>query len=337
MAQLDAEEQQRTILETLLSELNQFDVDSLVRKELGAHLNFEQFAPVFSRTLGLFKDLSECNLDNVPLQRLNQLGQRATQARSDFLKILEFSLEKYPSNPMDVRNNLGNAVANTYAEYFDTVSPVIAYSVRKGTDFSRLEKQAKETVEKLNTTVEENRVHLQDRLSDVESIIEKVRRAAQDVGVAQHNLLFSEEAREHRSAAETWLKVTAWLGGITLLASLLLFGVYLWSDKADKLQLPNVITVKIIIFGILISATLWAGRIYRAHRHNYVVNKHRANALTTFETFVKGTSENQTKDAVLLQSTHCIFSSQPSGYITQENDGGMYKQILEIVRGDRQR
>ena len=91
------------------------------------------------------------------------------------------------------------------------------------------------------------------------------------------------------------------------------------------------IAIKILICGVLISATLWAGEIYRAHRHNYLVNKHRADALTTFETFVRGTSEPQTKDAVLIQATQCIISSQPSGYIAQENDGGVYKKIFELV------
>ncbi|HUO14726.1 MAG TPA: hypothetical protein VMX38_07050 [Verrucomicrobiae bacterium] len=91
---------------------------------------------------------------------------------------------------------------------------------------------------------------------------------------------------------------------------------------------------KIIAFSILLSAVLWSGRIYRAHRHNYVVNKHRQNALSTFEAFAKATEgDNATKNAVLLQATQCIFSPQTTGYLPQEKEPEGSTQILEVIRG----
>jgi hypothetical protein len=70
----------------------------------------------------------------------------------------------------------------------------------------------------------------------------------------------------------------------------------------------------VIVFSLLLSGMLWVGRIYRAARHNYVVNKHRQNALRTFETFVKS-ADPQIKSAVLLQTTGCIFTAQNTGYV----------------------
>src|SRR5207244_10156514 len=89
---------------------------------------------------------------------------------------------------------------------------------------------------------------------------------------------------------------------------------------------------KFIIFSILFSAVLWAARIYRAHRHNYVINKHRQNALSTFEAFAKAAGDSETKNAVLLQATQCIFSPQRTGYLAQENDSEGHSSILEIIR-----
>jgi len=82
----------------------------------------------------------------------------------------------------------------------------------------------------------------------------------------------------------------------------------------------------------MVSATFWAGKTYRAHRHNAVVNRHRQNALTTFQTFAQAASEEQTKNAVLLQATQCIFSPQQTGYIQSDNDTPGIPQVLEIVR-----
>ncbi len=93
------------------------------------------------------------------------------------------------------------------------------------------------------------------------------------------------------------------------------------------------LTLKLIIFSVLFAALIWVGRIYRAHRHNYIINKHRQNALSTFETFVKAASDEQTKSAVLLQATQCIFSPQHSGYISKESEPSTYPQVLEIIRG----
>lgn len=334
---LEQEDQQKEVLEKMLKSVNAYDVANLVRKDLGPTLNFEKYTRSITRTLSLFKALSECNLDTVPANILRELASQTNQALSHLQSIHEFSLEKHPNNPIDTRNSIGDQLENTYSTQYNIVAPVIAYAVRKGTDFARLESQARETVERLDVTLKENQEAIKNKLADVESTVEKVRQAAQEVGIAQHNLLFNDEAKGFQKSATTWLRITGVLAAITLIAAFGVLFIYLWgsSDVVAKLQSPNLIAIKIIIFGVLISSTLWAGRVYRSNQHNYVVNKHRANALSTFETFVKGAGEDhQTKSAVLLQATQCIFSSQPSGYIAQESEGGMYKQILEIVRGD---
>jgi hypothetical protein len=82
---------------------------------------------------------------------------------------------------------------------------------------------------------------------------------------------------------------------------------------------------------MLLSASVWCGKSYRAYRHNAVVNRHRQNALATFEAFAKAASDAETKNAVLLQATQCIFSPQQTGYVSGEPETAM-PQVLEIVR-----
>lgn len=332
------ENEQKAIhaLSQLLDHLKTLDAGSLAREELGPSLNFRQFVPIFARTLRLFKGLSECDLDTVPHQVLNKILNHASTTKAQFQAIQQFSLENSPSNPINSRDALANNIEGQYQAIFDLVSPIIAYSLRTGTDFGKLETQAGAMVEELGVLISNNEERVKQNLVEIEEIVKKVRHAAQDVGVTQHNLLFNDEAKEYQASANTWLMITGGLAIATLTAAIGLLFVYLWGDEkfTAKLQSLNLIALKVFIFGVLISATFWAGRIYRSHQHNYVVNKHRANALSTFETFVKGAGDDQTKSAVLLQSTQCIFSAQPSGYISQEPEGGMYKQILEIVRGD---
>ena len=85
---------------------------------------------------------------------------------------------------------------------------------------------------------------------------------------------------------------------------------------------------------VLFMALVWCSKNYAAVRHNYIINKQRQNALSTFETFVKaaGDEDIQTKNAVLLQATQCIFSAQPTGFSNKNSDGDPSTKIIEIAK-----
>jgi len=71
------------------------------------------------------------------------------------------------------------------------------------------------------------------------------------------------------------------------------------------------------------------------HNHNFVVNKHRQNALSTFQAFSEATiNDPDTKNAILLQATQCIFSPQPSGFINKENEQENSNKIIEIFKSN---
>ena len=75
-------------LESSLNTLAEITAESLVRTdELGTALDFSKGTPVFERTLKLFRDLKNSNLDNVPLHTLTQLKQSTDQALNSFQQI----------------------------------------------------------------------------------------------------------------------------------------------------------------------------------------------------------------------------------------------------------
>jgi hypothetical protein len=89
---------------------------------------------------------------------------------------------------------------------------------------------------------------------------------------------------------------------------------------------------KLIVLSVLYFAIIWGSRNYSAHRHNVVINKHRQNALSTFQAFVNAAEDKATKNAVLLRSTETIFSPNASGYLTKGSEKQSTPQILEIVQ-----
>ena len=203
-------------LESSLNTLAEITAESLVRTdELGTALDFSKGTPVFERTLKLFRDLKNSNLDNVPLHTLTQLKQSTDQALNSFQQIQQFN-PAGQNNPAQVRDNLIQQIADQYHQHFTRITPIIAYSVRKGTDFEALEQEARRTLDELHNLKSELEKRGQNIVSEAEAIFEQVRRAAAEVGVAQHAVHFREEAKQHKSASNIWLIVTGLLALITI-------------------------------------------------------------------------------------------------------------------------
>lgn len=152
---------------------------------------------------------------------------------------------------------------------------------------------------------------------------------------------FRDAAKSYVIASYVWLSVTA---ALPLLTFILAWNIYQHYEELMKLAFAEsaaTMTVaqsiqlgvaKLFLFPLLVGGVVWCGRNYRPHRHNYVVNKHRQNALSTFDTFINSAQDQQTKSAVLLQATQAIFAPQPTGYISQEGESGGLPQVFEIVR-----
>lgn len=328
------EEQARSALDQALGGISTITSESLIRtSELGTALDFRSGVPVFERTLRLFRDLKEANLDNVPLSFLIPLKQSTDEAVTAFQQIQQFS-PAGQNNPAQIRDQLINTVENQYQNHFARISPVIAYSVRKGTDFEQLERNARTTLDELQRVRIDTEKNGKALVAEAQASLEQVRRAAAEVGVAQHAVHFKEEADRHKTNSAIWLVTTGILAGATLLYGA--WNVWYYMTHTTDYTINQSIQVaiaKLVIFGVLYYAVVWCGRTYRAQMHNYVINQHRQNALSTFETFVKAASDAQVKDAVLMQATQSIFAPQHSGFSEQERTSEGSPKIFEIVRG----
>ena len=344
MATFDQEEQVKTELRTALNELVKLKPDDLVRADvLGKDLSFEPGKLIFERTLKLFRDLDQANLDNVAFNALTRLRNQATAALSQFKSINEFSVTKYPSNTVGQRDAFISQIRENYDACFDALAPVIAYSIRKGTDFEKIGARAGEIVHAMETTSAESQTKQRHLLVEMESTLQRVRRAAAEVGVSQHATHFKDQSDEHARLSGKWLYATAIMAVLTVAWGFVTFFIHATgTGTTGTPPVPNPPTVaeivqftfsKIIILSGLYYALVWCARNYSAHRHNYVVNKHRQNALSSFETFAKAAGDDaDIKNAVLLQATQSIFAPQISGYTESENDATAPSKIIEILR-----
>jgi hypothetical protein len=333
MATLEQENKTRAELKGVLQELSQYKAEELARKELGGDLSFEKGVIFFSRTLRLFHALNDADLEDVPQTKLQEMIPYANTSRELLRNIAGFTLAKYSNSPIAQRDEFINQVRDQYDAAFNAVAPVLAFTVRKGTDFARLEEQAKGIVAKMEEMKQSNEQTTKTILENAQNVIQEVRRIAEEAGVSQHAAYFKTEADKNEREARPWLN---WTIGLASATAALAVGLTIrcWfvlptltSSQSIQLAIP-----KIFLFSVLLSATIWTGRTYRAYRHNAVVNRHRQNALASFEAFAQAASGDQeTKSAVLLQATQCVFSPQATGYIQPEAETAM-PHVLEVVR-----
>lgn len=198
MATLEEQEKERKRLDTALAQLAQISPESLVRADaLGGELSFEKGPPFFQRTLRVFRDLQACSLDGASHQARHQRVNTADAAVTAFKKVQGFTIAQYPQNAIQMRDQFINEIRDAYDSQYQVVTPHIAYAVRKGTDFEALESEARTTLGKVRANQTEQLSSQKALLDESGRIVESMRRAAAEVGVAQHAIYFKREADEH--------------------------------------------------------------------------------------------------------------------------------------------
>ena len=313
-------------LKARLDKLKRIDVKALAGTDrLGSEFDFQSELPYFRGIIKLVRDLAEADLEMFPPVKLQDLLLTIERVEQQFSRIQQFSVGHHQSNPVQARSQLISEMRAAYDSLFDVAAPFIAYTARNNIDLARFKQESQE----LLSDIEQKGTAI---ISETEQVLEKVRSAAQESGVAHHARHFKNEAEQHEKASAKWLTrvvvlaiATAFLAGVNIYLALN-------ATKLGTSQTIQLAVAKVLLFSFFFGAVVWAARVYRSHRHNFVVNQHRQNALTSFETFAKAASDDQTKAAVLIEATRCIFSPQVSGYVEPSSADTASPRIMEVIR-----
>ena len=95
---------------------------------------------------------------------------------------------------------------------------------------------------------------------------------------------------------------------------------------------------KIFIFSIILFAISLVRREYLALRHQFTLNKHRQNALSSHKEIsssiekTANESDKEISNAVLLELTKSMFSPQDTGFVKSQTDVSSGNRIVEITK-----
>ena len=317
----------REQLRDLIRRLAGIDAEDLARKDLGP-FNFEGAVGDIQKSIALFTPLLTTPLDAVPDQIVNELLSVATEALQSLQAIQDFSPVNL-ENPTQERDNLVNQVQGQHLGHWQTVSRVLR-PMPTDESLNEFVDRIRKASDQADTSTRE----LQRKLDEANQIVASMRDAAAATGARRHVQLFRAEADDHKKAAERWLR---WLVGLLVAAGSVGIGVFFVFPPqiADPTSLtiylqqaaPRILVLTLFLYGVRMTR-----QVYGSHKHNETLNRHRQNALDTFETFVQATEDPQTRSAVLLEATRSIFSVQSSGYLAREREYADSAQVLEILR-----
>jgi hypothetical protein len=300
------------------------------REALGQQYHFEGVLPTFARFKALCQRLRDLDLGSVPEKLIVPLAR----AFGGFVGVLQsvMSFDPHPRGSAG-RDQLSQQLEGSYGEVAEAAVPVLSWHMAFG------QEQAVEIARRAGEEAQRLLAEVQQAKADGDAALSALKTASGKAAVRREAGYFEARANGHARVSLAWLCVTA-----AALVVLALFAAWwLWKPYPDRVaQVPQsdrtfamvaFLTAKVLALAVLGYALSWAARNYRAHRHNEIVNRHRAIALQTFEAFEKGIEgDPQARNAILLQAAQCAFSPQITGYMTGEPDPLPHNTIVELVK-----
>jgi hypothetical protein len=245
-------------------------------------------------------------------------------------EIKNFTIET--ANPINVRDELIENLKKQSNNLYSTAHIYIPYLAYQKGEVQKNINELNESVAKATKLIDQTKISIEEKGNEIDDIIAAARDASASVGVAHFTVDFTNEYDNLEKSAQKWLAATVSIALLTIISAFLISFVMPLTSDATTAQIVQLLTSKAIILGLLFTATIWSGRLYKATKHQAAINKHRANALKTFQAFTKAASDESSRDAVLMETTKSIFAIAPSGYLENEMSSDSGLKIVEVIK-----
>lgn len=320
-----ASEAQIQQLMNMIDSCIEVPVDNLISNPDWGSINFEEARPDLEKFVSMLTHLKMLPVDQLPDAAIVTIVQHGQPVFGVITSIKKFSIEEATS-PAQQRTSLVSQIKSTVDAFYVQTHMWIPYLAYQKGDIQKHIQELSSTVAESAKQLKAAKDDIKKKQGEIDQIIVAAREASAAVGVGHFTADFLAEANTQGTNANTWLKATAGMAGLTLIAA---GASIFYHPSLDTSQLIQLTSSKLIMLGLLFTATVWCGKLYKAAKHLEAVNKHRSNALKTFQAFTNAANDTAMKDAVLMETTKSIFALAPSGYL--DGDGGSSDSGVKVV------
>ncbi|MDE0484318.1 MAG: hypothetical protein OXI67_17190 [Candidatus Poribacteria bacterium] len=329
---------------------DEIDIEALQRDDLSSNkLTFQRVYPDLLYVYEVLQEILNSSRESflgLSKSDVEQVRKCLQDFYDTYTKILNFDSQK----TREEHHNLLVEVDSFCDQVRQQLRQIAAYlnSERAAQVEVRLTKQIEtqvndfvsEPAEKLKEEIELSREQREEakknetsREKEFTELKEKVNEELLKERVSKHKEIFAEQTQRHQRAAWIWLGVAS-VSIAGLGVGILSFGLLDVLDLADA-ELTGVLQ-NIFKKGSLLTLFYFALnrslKNYTAQKHLEIVNRHRQNALETFDDFRDSSKENpETHDAVLLAATNAIFDANQTGYLSTKTKGSESTNPIQQV------
>lgn len=294
--------------------LQKFVPSKIAREQdLGRQLAFNEAVEPVERITAFFRQIPVEHIKDLSASARQQIKNVSNDTTNLISEIMSFNTAI--ENPSGVRADLISRVQAQPDRVFDQLQNVVSYLASRQRDFSSLADEARVARDQAVAEAEDLRIRLSEVETEANRIIEEVRKTAAEQGVSQQARYFQGEAEKHEKSGAVWLGYTVKTAvGLAVVAVASLWAGFSFLQPQTPYEAFQLGLSKVLIFSTIAYMLFLCARTLMAHRHNEVVNRHRQNALLTFNAFVEAASSEVTRDTVLNHASACVFAPQDSGF-----------------------
>lgn len=314
-------------LTTEIDKILSYKKQELITRPQWGSLSFQDASRDLDRIFDIANHLKILPLEYLADEIVNSIANELSSIKVVFENIDKFNIEA--ANPASTRTSLVNDVHARADSLFRAASSWIPFLAYQRGDVTKNINQLTEKLKDAQSILDQTKADIQEKSKEIGDIVTKAREASAGAGAAVFTKDFLSESVTSGNRARIWLWATAGLAALTLACAIFMW--YFTEAGLDQNQLWQKLTTKLAILVLLLSATAWCAKIYKALMHQSSIHKLRALGLQTFQAFSHAASDNQTKDAVLLQTTKAIFSDAGTGFIDSHSSESDV-QFLEIIK-----
>ncbi len=310
------------------------NADDFFARPAWGEINFSEIVAVWNERLRrILEALLKSELKFLEVDDFSAINKFLAPIEQLKIEISDFRPSAV-ATPLQRRNELQSQMRGKiedFVVYIHRFSLFLTLEQLSSDERHLIEKKFAEEADLLISSLEKSEADAQKKANEVQTILEGARAATAKIGVEKHSQIFFSESNVLHTTSNRWMIATIFVTVFSISVAIYFYlnPVAVHDDVALSIQ---IVVAKIIIMSILLGAIVWCGKNYRALAHEASVNKHRANALSTFRTFVDATDEIDIRNAVLLEATRAIFSQAPSGYLDKGDASGADTRVLEVVR-----
>lgn len=311
-----------------ISGIIETDISEFVRFDLG-ELNFEELQPKIETARRLLQDFNKIDRTVIPNDLHTRIEKKSKTLFTYLNAIKAFKIRNIQGDPNVERETIIQGFNQEYSELLNILLPLVNLVERID------EREIIKKNESIDALINLASNTLDQRLLEFNKKMEETTTAVEDAtktrGVSVFAEIFEAESKSYSDNAFWWLISTIGLLVLTVASSVVL----LFFQKEGEFGFDH---IQFMITKVLIISALFYGisvcvKNYKAQKHNELVNRHRFNALKTFQTFTTSTNDERTKDVILLEATHTIFGHQTTGYNDNDsNDSDLPTKVLDAIK-----